>query len=443
MSQPLAACAPWMLVAAISLIGAGCQSQQHRSDPPPDVASAATATGPPASAAAGYLRWLDACLDQQRRQLDRISASADAAAAAFVDNERWSIGVIGPRGFTGEAMGRAGGIIRIHSPRQIKSKRWRGVILVGLTDQTLDASLAAVGTKQRQGCHIVVFGTPAQRVAADAADLDYDAFIENGAAPHNGLVQAADGRWLIPTQDVANVAVLWTWTGEFIAALTRRGRMAPVYMAYAVPGGQAWRNRIGMTKFHGPGLRIEPVGPGVLGGQFIDALGEDLRALERTQMQAIGRVAAQAHRLRHAGRGLYIFLHGHAIMAMLGGPHDPGYFTVANRGWFKLADHILPQPGDLLFCVGFDQLFDGDFFDGLATRLRKRELQLAWSVAVNNPQHDYTLAENELLIDQCWCFGDASVTVPGYPVRILPTSGVIAQAVVWMVNAELHAMIEK
>ena len=46
---------------------------------------------------------------------------------------------------------------------------------------------------------------------------------------------------------------------------------------------------------------------------------------------------------------------------------------------------------------------------------------------------------DEVYIDQHWAFGDAVVEVPGYDVKILPTSGVISEAVLWMVCAEAFA----
>ena len=52
-----------------------------------------------------------------------------------------------------------------------------------------------------------------------------------------------------------------------------------------------------------------------------------------------------------------------------------------------------------------------------------------------------TVFGQEIFIDQHWRFGDAVATVPGYDIKIFPTSGVIADAALWMVNAEMFALL--
>ena len=412
-------------------------------------ATAPAGAGSPEGGARRYLGWLRSAIEGQRARLPAFAESADAAARRFVERDDWEIGVLGRNGFTGEATGRAGGIIRIGHPRHVAHPGWRGVILVGLVDEQLDALLARIEKKQRQGAYVVAFGTPAQRAAAAEAGVGLDAFIPNGASPHDGLVRSpasaatreAEPRRLLPTQHVANVIALWTWTGEFLAAVTRRGRMVPVYLAYTVPGGKKWRRSVGMTKLHGASLRVEAVPAKRLGGRFLDALRADLDAVAEKELPAIRRVASMAMRARRDGGTLYAYLHGHAHAGSLGGDHDPGYFTRINspRGVAPRAG-LAPEPGDLVFCLGFDALFEGDFFDHFARRMREKGVGLAWSVAVNHPRHDYGRPDGEPLIDQHWAYGDASVRVPGYPLKILPTSGVIGQAILWMVQAEMLAL---
>lgn len=404
----------------------------------------AGAAAEPGPSAPRYLAWLDEAIERQAAQMAAFSRSADAAAGAFVAHDGWSIGIIGQHGFAGEASGRAGGIIRIHVPHQVAGQGWAGVILVGLIDEDLEAQIEAAGAKKEAGCHVVAFGTPRQKAAAIAAGVTFDSFIETGAAETDGLVSWAEhgaGRdqavWLLPTQHVANMVALWTWTGEFVAAVTRRGQMTPMYLAYAVPGGQEWRNTINMTKFHGEGLRVEPVGPGTLGHAFIAALREDLDTLKRTQLGAVRKTAAMAMATRRDGGRLFTFLHGHAFTDCIGRPHDPGYFAPAHGRGNKLAPGVEPRAGDMVFCVGFDQLFDSDWFNPIGPQMRDRGVRLAWSIGVNNPMHDYAVPEGEPVIDQCWPFGDASVAVPGYPIKILPTSGVLGQTVIWLVQAEM------
>ncbi len=372
--------------------------------------------------------------------MNRFARTADEAAERFVDNEKWSVGVIGDGGFEEEAKGRAGGLIRIHGAHQIRNRNWRGVILVGLVNHRLEGLFEFVREKREQGCFAVLFGTAGQRDAARKADVEFDGFIETGARETNGLIRvpnADDTEHLLPTQPVANMVGLWVWTGEFVAAVTRRNYMTPMYLAYTVPGGRKWRKKFGRKKFHGEGLSVAPVERGTLGARYVRALRELLRTFRRSEMDDVRAVGKRADETRRSGGDLYVFLHGHALNDILNGPHDPGLFRKANRGWFNLHWNVDPQEGDLLFCVGFDRLFDGGRFGPLAQRMRKRSVKLAWSIGVNDPQNDYSLPDDEPLIDQSWPYGDASVSLPGYPIKILPTSGIIAQSIFWMVQAEM------
>ena len=51
------------------------------------------------------------------------------------------------------------------------------------------------------------------------------------------------------------------------------------------------------------------------------------------------------------------------------------------------------------------------------------------------------LPPDELYIDQRWELGDGQVQLPGYDIKILPPSGVIELAILWMVEAEMVDMI--
>ena len=59
--------------------------------------------------------------------------------------------------------------------------------------------------------------------------------------------------------------------------------------------------------------------------------------------------------------------------------------------------------------------------------------------------------DDELFVDQCWPAiidpenpnGGCTASIPGYPINILPATGVTAEAVLWMINAELHWLLRR
>jgi len=400
---------------------------------------AETRPQPAASGAERYYQWLMGALDGIEKQMPEISRSADAAAELFVKDEKTGIGVVGDRGFVGEAIGRAGGIIRIHHPGQIRGDRWRGVVLFGLRAETLRDDLATAASKKKHGCLTVAFGQKSLKPALEKTGMPFDAFIANCASEHDGLFRTERGRWVIPTVPAANIAAMWAWTGEFVAACTRRGKMPPMYLAYSCPGGREWSKKYGSRKFHEAAPK--PVPAGQLGREYLRELRADLRTVHDKEMADIRKVAGLAVETRKAGKGVYAFTHGHAILQRLRGPGNPGYFTQINRSWVALRRDIKLRRGDLVYCVGFDQLFGGSWFRDFDKRAREAGAQLAWSISACRKGHTDSLPPDEPLIDQHWDFGDSVVVVPGYEIKILPVSGVIAEAALWMVNAEIHTMV--
>jgi len=47
------------------------------------------------------------------------------------------------------------------------------------------------------------------------------------------------------------------------------------------------------------------------------------------------------------------------------------------------------------------------------------------------------VGKDESFIDQHWKLGDAVVEVPGYDIKILPTSGVVTETILRMVESEI------
>jgi len=391
------------------------------------------------SGAARSLDWPDMAMQRQAEQMPEFIASADRAATRFTEARHPSLGVLGSPGFTSEATGRAGGLIRTVGARHVLQRNWHGVVLVGLIDEQWDPLMDACRQLTARGQMLVGFGTSGQQSAAAAQGVRFDAFIDNGAWEPDGLLcsaHTASGR-TAPTQQTANLVALWIWKCEFLAALTRRGHFPKVFLAYTVPGGREWQRGIDDRDAGGRGFRVEPVASGVLGARYLAALRADLAFVRQTQMASIRRVASMAGATGAAGQRCYVYLHGHALWGALGGPHDPLIFTQAQLGWNKISPAVDPEPGDLMFCVGFDQPFNGPFFEGLDEKLRSLGVQMAWSIGVNHPLYDYQLPTSEPVIDQGWAFGDAAVAMPGYPIRVGPTSGVLAHTVLWLVHAEI------
>ncbi len=413
---------------------------------PPSVVTAAApatapATAPAAMGAEAYCDWLAGCINAMEKDMPSITASADKAAELYV-HEGYQIGTIGDQGFFGESYGRSGGMMRMLSPGQIRNAKMKTIVLVALREDKWDETLAKVREYVDSGNSMVIgFGRAELLKRAKTDGVEFDAVVDNHAAPHGGLFKDGD-TWVVPTSPTANVTALWVWTGEFVAGCTRRGKMPPMFQGYAVPGGQERAKRIGHVKFHE--TKPEPVEPGRIGREFLDELRADLSKVREQEMTDIRATAAKAVAAREAGRGVYAFLHGHAVGGeQIGYPHDPGYFEQLNAGWFRQRRDVKLGEGDFVLCIGFDQRFHGWNFRKWDDEARKAGATLAWSFTDYKDDEVDALGDDEIFINQHWAFGDAVATVPGYDIKILPTSGVIADAVLWMVTAEMHEILAR
>ena len=180
-----------------------------------------------------YLWRLRNSITQTRSNLATLTKSADRAADEFVSGG--NLWVAGRQAdFIAEASGRAGGLMAIvplgqHVPTK------HDVILYAVPGSFDPGDLKIVDQWQEQGATVIKFSSSA------------------------GLY-----RNHFPIDTVANIVNLWTWTGEFVAACTRLGKMPILYQSYGLPGGPERGKKYQGKRFHDD-LTIEPVSAGILG----------------------------------------------------------------------------------------------------------------------------------------------------------------------------------
>ena len=390
-----------------------------------------------------FLSWLDSCIAGTAADVSDLVCTTEAAAARYVCDGQ-NLGIFGDRGLVSEAIGRSGGIIGIKwvsQPDQLVASGWQGVVLCFPRESGLHDDFTHIRDFLRAGWHVVVFGGAGVRAAAEAAGVRPHAFVRSHAAEHGGLFEDAEGRWVVPTEHAADIVSMWAWLGEFIAACTRLCRMPVIYQSYDVPGARERPERFRGMKFH-----AEPPVP-MEAGRAARAYLADLRAclgrFRSAERQHIQQAAAAALDATRLGRRLYAFPHNHTLLrGRLGGFRDPGYFTQLNDDWFHVKPMLPVERGDLVFCVGYSRIYVGGDFGSFADDMRSRGARLIWSLASYDRDPVCGVAgvrTDEILIDQHWGYGDAVVDVPGYDVRILPMSGVMAEAVMWSVVSDMHA----
>ncbi len=386
---------------------------------------------PPATPATGarlYGERLLACLDTIEANTPQIVATAERAANLYV-LENYSFSLDAETPLFSEAFVRSGGLMRL-GQENAADKR---VILCTQLDGQWEALAAKTVPWHKAGHWVIALGRADQIERARSRGAHFDAVALVPAPPEGGLYTAPDGRRIIALDAPVKMALFWVWLGEFVGACTREGKMPPLYQGYAVPGGRERAERIGvLTKFHAE--TPIPVEPGRVTRHYLASVRRSLRKTIK-QEGAIARTAERAIAARRAGKGVYALLEGHSVSSRLGGPDDPGAFTPIGR--WNTPNQPAPREGDFLFYMGYDTPPD------LVASVRSNGVNVAWSLTDYKKERIRQIPPDEPFINQHWAFGDAVVEMPGYDIPILPASGVIAEAVLGMVQAEIHDRLSR
>jgi hypothetical protein len=341
-----------------------------------------------------YLSTLRGVITVTRSNLATLTLSADRAAADFAAGG--NLRVAGRQAdFIAEACGRAGGLMAV-APLGQASPTNHDVILYAVPGSPNPEDVKFMDQWQGQGAMVIRFNSPA------------------------GLY-----RGHAPVDTVANVMDLWAWTGEFVAACTRLGRMPVLYQSYGLPGGPERGKKYQGQRFHSD-VTIKPIPTGVLGREYLDQIERMLAKISETQMPGILKAAAWWGREISAT----VLVTGHMFPRHMQDPRAPCPATFAAVPAWE--DKPLLDAGHLPPLV----LYIGYQFapQKLVDQAKALGVKLVYSdVQAAQPPEP---APNILYIDPAWPLADGCVTAPGYDIPILPASGVIQAAIYWAVVSE-------
>lgn len=319
----------------------------------------------------------------------------------------------GDKGFVLEGLNRAGGLMAAKQLKDLADLRAGDAMLYGLLREASPQDIEALRNAAAAGVMCLAFGP----VAVESADV------------HNVLVptRPADDPERLPTISPVQAAALWTFSAELVSALTRLGKLPPMYQSVLVPGGRE-RNAEHLKLTWEPG-KPEPIQRLVLGRTYLARVSNCLRRLRTSQMDKFvqaGRLAAETIRSGHTA--WYASL-GHLPPQLPGQTGDPGVLrTLTMREPDKLADQI--KPGDVILYVGY--------YEPIGPWVEQAHALGARIVTVvsGTPERAAEDMGADININGCWPFGDALVRVPEHDISILPPSGVIQSAACWMLVAE-------
>jgi uncharacterized phosphosugar-binding protein len=378
-----------------------------------------------------YLRVITGTLDGYRTRLDEMAAAADRAAERLVAGGHL-YAVADEEGFVHEACGRSGGVRQIrnfhHDPHPTLTGQ--DVILAGALGGDPDRLAAELRGYRDTGALVILFGSPASSVR-QAADL----LLPNGMpAGTNPVIRAAcRAEPVCPTAGVANIAGMWVFTGELVAACTRRGRALVMYQSGGMPGGGARNNAYRNLMFH-EDLDVPAVGPGALGGQFLDEMAHCFARLEQQYHLFFQGGALMAQSL-DAGRRVWVSGNAHHFAAQNRMPGDPRLFSL-NMNDMPYDEAVAAfHREDTFAYMGYYS-----YPDRLVEDTRRAGMHSVWLQGGCETGH-FAPRPQEIVVDCGWERGDACVVVPGYDIPVIPPSGVVQTAALWMLVAEAASQV--
>ncbi|MEN6547907.1 MAG: hypothetical protein ABFE07_17865 [Armatimonadia bacterium] len=348
----------------------------------------------------GHLQTITAALPAH------TAASEQAAAALASGKTLW---LWGDRGFVLEGLNRAGGMMAAKDLCKPELVQPGDVVLRGHFGVPTAEQLAVLEQiKARQPLLITL--SPEGLQAGKIAALTTTAIEPEMAAP---LVSAR----------------FWTLTAEIVSALTRLGKMPPMYQTVMVPGGRERNAPHLKRQWDEP---VAPVRAGLLGREYLAKVANSLRSLKTTQAEGFAQAGKLALETERAGHVVWYASLGHLLPELPGLPGDPNLARplTVDAKLEKLAEQV--KAGDLILYVGYYEPY-GPWVE------KAHELGAKIVTVVSGtPERRAEDMGADINIKGCWAFGDAVVEVPGYDIKMLPPSGVVQAAAYYMLMAQIR-----
>ncbi len=386
-----------------------------------------------------YARALLGVLDHLEAGLDATAQIADSTAARLVGGGAlWvafsPVGPAGQQSFAKELYYRAGGLAMVRQASAgVTVTRPQDVLLVEDLGLSTDITERQMQSARSVGTLVILFGSATSPLVT-SADAVVTTGLGSGTVP---VVRLRDTEAPVcPLAPPADIAAAWVFTGELVAACTRRGQMPAVLQSVVVNGSLNWNAKYNRMRFHDD-LTVAPVAAGQLGRAY---LAEIRRCVTRLREQAdLFAAGGQAMAdTRRAGGTAWAATIAHHVPGQFGLPGDPGVLD-GSLPWNQAQNGDVAQlmkrvvPGDALAYVGYYGLPAWSAFEPL----RALHLPSVWITGGReNPGLATDVRAGEIHIDPGWTFGDCAVVVPGYPIGILPPSGVVQTAALWMITGE-------
>jgi len=407
------------IVVAVSALAAWPRRSHAEAPDPSAGAVQPSAVSRPAGGATesihqAALAWFDGA----EAKVDKLIPVAEKAAEGILAGG--TLYVAGNFGFVDEMFYRAGGFPF--------TQEWKGenleandVLLVGRFRPNeahtrygkLSSIVPAYGRRFGRGMvvHLASHKWPQIGRLADMANQgrwgDRLALVDTGA-PHGASMSD------LCVGQMATTALAWAFSGELIAAATRKGKTLATYASDWEPNGRAWDASVKDKHVH-PTYSVPPVQPGRIGKEYLKICRGQVAAFLTTQPEQVRLAGARMAACLKRGGVVWITCDGHIHPRGSLVPRElPGMFLHGRSYDWRYYSRRIGRSDALLY-MGYLR-YPKHFADAAVGRGAQ-----AVVVAVDPGPTNEQLTS----IRGCWKDYDTVIELPKYPIRVLPSSGVV------------------
>jgi len=412
-------------------------------------APAQTAPQPVAPYAKKYTDFALQSCARVEEKLPEITALAEVMAKRHLAGG--AIGFVGGyyegSGLTSELEGRSGGLINIGFDRvwtkdRTPEQKANDMAIIAWDNGPWAGDLEKIKKLKDTGTYIIGFGPRGMPELADRIAA-CDAWLDTGLGAGSGVVRipsAVLGLTTLATVGRGNLLINmlngWSLTAEFVAALTRQGKMPTMWKAYLYPDGREWADKYFLKKQFHDDFQIAPIPAGQLAKSYLSTMRETIQRFADTQLPMVQKAAEAIAAESAAGRQTIVATSSHAPPTYTGKYED--------KVWAKALEINSPEqikatPDEaLVLRLGYSGIGQKEI------EVLAQKKQRVLFISSQNPLPGREIPKDlPVFIDMGFPFGDATTSIEGYPIKILPPSGIMQIVAYESVNVEVLARLAK
>lgn len=358
--------------------------------------------------------------------------AAEAAAERLIAGGK--LYAAGNEGFADELYYRAGGF-PFTLPWKGEKLGRNDVLLIGrfrphdASPRYARPAFLAAGHRQRFGEGMVVHFAPHQwpqirRAVTAVSGYSWGArlhLVDTGAPRGGSMSDLCLGQ-------LSATALAWAFHGEVIAAATRKGKTLATYASDWEPGGRAWDASVKGKNIH-PKYEVPPIPAGQIGRQYLSICRRQIAAFGATQGGQVRLAARRMATGMKRGGMVWILSDGHIHASGSAVPRElTRVFNFGRSYDWRVFSRRMPK-GDMLLYMGYLRYPGG----AVGGALRRGCQAVVVCVDAGKTTDRVTC------IRSCWKNYDTVVELPNYPIRVLPSSGVVQTPQWYSLMAEMLA----